>query len=415
MKISDNEFFPALKKSILSVFTNQEIAIQLLASIVAISVAFLFSFLIQKIINRKLQKNEYKYNEIIKTTLSFMLTPFMAILCLVGANWLYPLFMQEPHVHNIIANVNKVCLVWLIASALLMVSHRHFIAYFLNTVMLVMTLLSVSDLLAPTQKSLSEIAFETDKFHLSLLDLIKGSFTLVILFWGAGVLSKTTENWLRKTTLSFNARELLIKLTRVLLYFLAFVFTLTGMGVDLTALTVFGGALAVGLGFGLQKIFSNFISGIILLFERTIEAGDLIEIGAERGWVRQMGLRHTLIETFDGREVIIPNEDLITSKVTNWTYNNTRARIDINLTIDYNSDITKACDIMIQAARHLKSCLAEPKPTATLREFSPLGISITLLFWIPDVTKGLIPAKSEVMLEIVAEFRKANIQFAVSN
>jgi small-conductance mechanosensitive channel len=314
--------------------------------------------------------------------------------------------------HTILPSIIKIALVWLMASILLFLSHRHFIAYFIGGVMLLMTLLSVTGLLAPTQASLSAIAFETEKFRISLLDIIRGVFTMIILFWGAGVLSINGERWLRSSHLSFNARELAIKFLRIILYFLAFIFTLTQMGVDLTALTVFGGALAVGLGFGLQKITSNFLSGIILLFEKAIEAGDLIEVGNEKGWVRQMAIRHTLIETQDGREVLIPNEELIIGKVTNWTYTNTRARIEISLTITYGSDVDLARKLLIEAAKSHRLCISEPMPAALVREFTDHGILLMLVFWIPDVTKGREVVKSDVMLQIIQSFRTQGIRFA---
>ena len=412
MKLSDTDLFIALKKSIMSVLASPGTEIQLFLSLIAIISGLLLSILIRRISIRKLNNSDIKHAEVIKKIIASMIPPFMVIMSLVAASWIAPFLVSGQQNHLVIANVTKIGLIWLISSALLLVTQRHFMAYFVSVIMLTMTLLDVTGLLVPTEASLREISIDTDKFHLSLLELIKGTFTLVVLFWGAGVFSKSCESWLRRTTLTFNARELSIKFMRLFLYFMAIVITLTGMGVDLTALTVLGGALAVGLGFGLQKVASNFISGIVLLFERTIEAGDLIEVGNEKGWVRQMAIRHTLIETFDGRDLLIPNEDLVTSKVTNWTYTNTRARIDITVTIKYDSDVELAQKLLVEAAARFKSCLLEPKPAAHLKEFTNIGINIMLIFWIPDVTQGMIAAKSDVMLDIINAFRKSGIQFS---
>lgn len=408
---NNNDFFTTLKDYIYSVSYDQNVDVQLFLASIAVILAIPMSLLTRRIVRRKLQDNA-KYGRAVNSILASMLLPFMVIVNLIAADWVSAFMLTAPQAHHIIANFTKIAFVWLVASALLFFTQKHFIAYMVSVGMLIMTLLGVSGLLAPTQSTLNAIAFDTEKFHLSLLDVLKGLFTLVIMFWGAGVLAKVSENWLRRSHLSFNARELAIKFLRISLYFLAFIITLTEMGVDLTVLTVFGGALAVGLGFGLQKISSNFLSGIVLLFEKAIEAGDLIEVGNEKGWVRQMAIRHTLIETFDGREVLVPNEELVTSKVTNWTYTNTRARIDITLTVTFDSDIDTARKLLIEAAKGHRLCISEPPPAAHLRDFVERGIQMILVFWIPDVTQGQVSVKSDVMLVIVDSFRKAGIRFA---
>ena len=382
---------------------------QLFLALLAAVAAFFISMLVRRIVKRKLTNS--RYADMVNSALNSMLMPFTVILCLVAANWIGGMFPML-QAHNIIPSITKIALIWLICSILLLLSHKHFIAYFISGIMLVLTLLNVTGLLTPTLTALGKVGFETEKFHITLLDIIRGISTMVFMFWGAGVLTQSSERWLRRSHLSFNARELAIKFLRIILYFLAFVFSLTEMGVDLTALTVFGGALAVGLGFGLQKISSNFLSGIVLLFEKAIEAGDLIEVGNEKGWVRQMAIRHTLIETFDGREVLVPNEDLIIGKVTNWTYTNTRARIDITLTITYNSDVGLARKLLIEAAKVHRLCISEPPPAAHVREFTDRGIQIMLVFWIPDVNQGMVSSKSDVMLQIIQSFREHDIRFA---
>lgn len=403
------DFFSAVKDSSMSMIDESGLPMQLFLAVFAVAAAFLISMLVQRIVKRRLADS--RHADVINGMLASVAFPFTVILCLVTVNWIATMFPIIQG-HNIIPSISRIALIWLISSILLLLSHRHFIAYFISGLMLSMTLLNVTGLLAPTLASLSKIAFETEKFRISLLDVIRGIFTMVLLFWGAGVLTQSGERWLRRSHLTFNARELAIKFLRIILYFLAFMFTLTEMGVDLTALTVFGGALAVGLGFGLQKISSNFLSGIVLLFEKAIEAGDLIEVGNEKGWVRQMAIRHTLIETFDGREVLVPNEDLIIGKVTNWTYTNTRARIDVTLTITYSSDVGLARKLMIEAAKAHRLCISEPPPAAHVREFTDRGIQIMLVFWIPDVNQGMVSSKSDVMLQIVQSFRENGIRFA---
>jgi small-conductance mechanosensitive channel len=220
------------------------------------------------------------------------------------------------------------------------------------------------------------------------------------------------ENSLRATSrLSYNSRALIVKLTEIVLYFIAFMITLNVVGVDLTALAVFGGALGVGIGFGLQKITSNFFSGIILLVEKSIKAGDLIEIASgTTGTVKQLAMRYTLIETADGREVMIPNEDLIVGRVTNWTYTTSHARIDITIGVAYEADMDKARALMIEAATEHPRCIAEPAPNCFMREFADSSVNFMLIFWVDDVTQGRLGPQSDVMFSILRKFAANRIE-----
>jgi small-conductance mechanosensitive channel len=412
MDPTSSAFWLSILKGFEKIFTHPGMDIQLFFSAVAIAMAFLLSLLIQRLVLRKISTTS-KHRWIATDLLPAILSPVLVIVGLLMASWVS--IMVLPIHQRTIASFARIAFVWLIARLLLLIAQRHFMAYFISAVMLVLTLLSVTHLLAPTQASLNDISFETSTFRLSLLGAIKGTFTLIVLFWGAGILSKTGEKWLRKMTLSFNARELALKFMRILLYSVACVLTLNQMGVDLTSLTVFGGALAVGIGFGLQKITSNFISGIILLFEKTIQEGDLIEVGGEKGWVRQMAIRYTLLETFDGRELLVPNETLITGQVISWTYTNPRARVDITMTIVFNSDVNLVRTILIDAAKAHPHCVSDPPPNCYLTEFADRGFKFQLVFWIPDVKEGITASRSEVMGRIVGKFREHNIVFSVAS
>src|SRR5262249_40905761 len=155
------------------------------------------------------------------------------------------------------------------------------------------------------------------------------------------------------------------------------------------ALAVFGGALGVGLGFGLQKITSNFVSGVILLLERTLRIGDLVEVGGEKGHVKYLGIRHTLIETTDGREVMVPNEELILTRVTNWTYSSTQGRGELLLTVGYGSDPQQIIDMLLAVARDNPRVMKSPAPACFLNRFAPEGLEFMLQFWVGDINEGL--------------------------
>jgi small-conductance mechanosensitive channel len=205
-------------------------------------------------------------------------------------------------------------------------------------------------------------------------------------------------------------RTLIVKISQILIYIVAILFAVDFMGVDLTTLTVFSGALGIGLGFGLQKIASNFISGLILLFERSIEEEDLVELpDGTFGFIRKARARFTLIETLDGKEILVPNEDLITSRVTNWTYSSNKGRVEIAIKVAFDSDLKLAHDLIVAAAAEHVRCLAEPAPACFLREFGESSINFILHFWVSDVTEGRWGPQSDVMFSIWEKFKANNI------
>jgi len=257
-----------------------------------------------------------------------------------------------------------------------------------------------------------EFAFHLGEMRFSAFLILKALITLIMVFWVAGIVSEFAENRLMKLSkMKSSNRSLIIKTVQILVYFAAVTIGLDTMGFDLTTLTIFGGALGIGLGFGLQKIASNFISGIILLFEKSIEDDDLVELDdGIFGFVRHTGARYTLIETPDGREVMVPNEDFMTNRVTNWTYTNKQGRIEITVGVSYASDVEKARELILEAARQHPRCITDPEPVCFMREFADSSINMLLQFWIADITLGRYEPHSDVMRAIWRSFQKNGIE-----
>ncbi len=180
----------------------------------------------------------------------------------------------------------------------------------------------------------------------------------------------------------------------------------------MTTFAVIGGAVGVGIGFGLQKIASNFISGVILLFEKSVEIGDIVEIENANifGTVKHFGGRYTLVEGVDGREIMIPNEDFIIGKVTNWTYSNSRARVEISLGVAYGSDLEKVKEIMTECAKEHPRCLTYPEIDCFVTQFGEYDIKITLYFWISDIVEGRMKPKSDIIVSIWKKFKENGIE-----
>lgn len=193
------------------------------------------------------------------------------------------------------------------------------------------------------------------------------------------------------------------------LFFGAALLAMAGLGIPLSGLAVLGGAIGVGLGFGMQQIVANFISGVILLTDRSIKPDDVIEVDDTYGVVKSLGLRYASVITRDGKEHLIPNEMLITDKVVNWSYSNKEVRVKRRLRVEYETDLREAVDLVEQGAMQTDRVLARPAPKCLVMEFGDEAIELEIRFWIDDPENGVSNVSSTVMLNIWDRFREAGI------
>jgi small-conductance mechanosensitive channel len=202
---------------------------------------------------------------------------------------------------------------------------------------------------------------------------------------------------------------LVVKFLQMLLYGTAFFIGLRAVGVDLTGLAVLSGAIGVGLGFGLQKVVSNLVSGVIILLDKSIKPGDVISLGETFGWINSLGARYVSITTRDGREYLIPNEDLITGQVVNWSHSDEFVRLDIHFGTAYGDDPHKVRRIAIEAARTVPRVLGEQPPVCHIVGFGDSSIDYILRFWIRDPTGGLTNIRGNVYLALWDAFQAHGI------
>jgi small-conductance mechanosensitive channel len=254
-------------------------------------------------------------------------------------------------------------------------------------------------------------SLEVGDYRLTLWVFLRSAIIVILLFWVAASLSDFADGRIKTMRrLRVSTRNLLMKTFQIGIYFISGLVALDVLGINLTTLAVFGGAVGIGLGFGLQKISSNFISGFILVLERSINIDDMLELqDGAGGFVRKIGARYTLVEGFDGREMLIPNEDLIINRVGNWTLNSTRCRIEIPVRVSYNSDIEKARELMLEAAREHPASLSDPAPFCLLTQFGESSADFKLFFWIADVRAGRGGPQSDVMFAIRRKFEANGI------
>ena len=255
------------------------------------------------------------------------------------------------------------------------------------------------------------LSLSIGKVRISVYLMTKAFITIVLFFLITRILSEFGEKRIKSIQGIHSSNKALInKAFHIFIYFFGFIIALNILGIDLTAFAIFSGAIGIGIGFGLQKITSNFISGLILLFEKSIENGDMVELSdGTYGLIRKTSARYTLLETFEGREMMIPNEDFIVNQVTNWTFNNRKGRLEVNIGVAYESDIEKAMELILEAARELPRCIEDPAPTCYLKEFGDSSVNFLLFFWVADVSRGRYRAKSDVMLSVWKKFKEHNI------
>jgi small-conductance mechanosensitive channel len=240
----------------------------------------------------------------------------------------------------------------------------------------------------------------------SLLDLITGVvlvlITLLVALWAGSALE---ARLLRAGTLDMNVRVVISRLLRALLVVVGVLLALALVGIDLTVLSVFGGALGVGLGLGLQRIASNYVSGFIILLDRGLRIGDLVTVDKYHGVVSQIRTRYTVVRALDGTEAIVPNEMLVSTPVTNHSYTDRRVRVAVKVSVSYDTDVSRALALMEEAARATARVLADPAPAAALLGFGADGLELEAGFWIADPEQGRLSVQSLVAQAILQRFR----------
>lgn len=259
--------------------------------------------------------------------------------------------------------------------------------------------------------ALESVSFKIGNQKLSLWTLLQGVamvlFTLIIALWAAGALERRLS---AAAGLDDSVRLVLLRVAKALLIVIAVLIALPLVGINLTTLSVFGGALGVGLGFGLQKIAANYVSGFIILLDRSLRIGNLITVGTERGIVTQINTRYTVLRAASGVESLVPNETLVGSVVQNETYSDTRVVVPINFQVSYATDLEQAMSILVEAAHTHARVLDDPAPKAFVVAFADSGINLRLSVWIADPQEGTLGVISDLNLEVWRRFRAEDIE-----
>ncbi|MGZ5182053.1 MAG: mechanosensitive ion channel family protein [Ramlibacter sp.] len=269
----------------------------------------------------------------------------------------------------------------------------------------------VLGILPAVRGEMDNVEFFFGKTHVSLLSLVDGTFSagvvLILALWISAVLERQV---LRQAVHDLSLRKVAANAIRATLLLVGVLFALSTAGVDLTALSVLGGALGVGLGFGLQKLAANYVSGFVILFERSLRIGDVVRVDGFEGEVVDIKTRYTLIRALNGRESIVPNEKLISERIENLSLADPRVLLTTEVAVGYDSDVDRVQQVLVQAALATPRVLADPGPSARLAKFGADGLEFNLHFWIDDPGNGQGNVRSDVNLAMLKGLREAGIE-----
>lgn len=260
---------------------------------------------------------------------------------------------------------------------------------------------------------LEQVVIPIGRAKVDLLALLQGlvlvAITLLVALW----LSALVESRLTKTDLRISTRLLLSRLLRAFLLVLALLLSLSAVGIDLTVLSVFGGALGVGLGLGLQRIAANYVSGFAMLVEGSFRVGDYVRLDSFEGIITQINSRYTVVRAGNGREAVIPNESFMTQRVEHSSLSDTQVSITSTLQVEYSSDLDRVTELVINAIKQEPRVLADPGPAVFVSNFATDGVELTISFWIADPQNGQLALRSNINRAILKAFDAHGISMPI--
>ena len=299
---------------------------------------------------------------------------------------------------------------WLVVRLAASLIRNDFLVSVISIAAWLLAILSLLGLLQPASDALDSVSIMFGTLRLTPLLVIKVIVFLGLALWAANILSNFLETRINHSRdLTPSIQVLLTKIVRLALMVLAVAVVMSAAGIDLSVFALFSGAVGVGLGFGLQKTVSNFISGVILLADKSVKPGDLITVGDSTGRVSAMNTRYISVAAGDGRAFLIPNEDLITQKVVNWTYTDLNTQLKVNFATNYEADPILVCRLAVEIASATPRVTPIKPPSCLLTDFSETGMKFSLTFWIADPDAGMDNVRSDVMLALWAAFKRENI------
>ncbi|MDH3846615.1 MAG: mechanosensitive ion channel [Gammaproteobacteria bacterium] len=317
-----------------------------------------------------------------------------------------------PEKNYLIYGVMLLAGAWLLISVVSHAIRSRFVGRIFTVIVWVFVAASILGIVDDVATILDGVGFTVGAVRISVLSVLQMLVFVGGLLWIAVHAGDFFDRRVQKVEeLTPSLRVLLGKIIRIALVVLAVMVAMQALSIDLTALTVLSGAVGVGIGFGLQKVVSNFISGMIILLDQSIKPGDTITLGETFGWIRELRARFVSVVTRDGREYLIPNEDFITTQVINWSFSDKYVRLDVPFGVSYDADPHQVIDIAIEAAASVDRVVATyRRPVCWMTEFGDSSINFLLRFWIEDPQRGLTNIRGKVMLALWDAFKESGIK-----
>ena len=335
-----------------------------------------------------------------------VLTPFLALVFIHIAH----ITMDEYDVPaDAIRFGGKMVFIWLVLQAILCFVGSIFARISLVVIAGIFFALDIFDYLKPALEESKKIAYNFGQIKITLYGVLNSVVALIVLIWIAGAVQRGSERILNRLSLRGSTQQLVLKTLTVTLYCVVGLIALSILGVSIGTLTVFSGAVGVGIGFGLQKIASNFVSGVILLMEKSIEVNDQIIMGDVTGYVRRTGARFTLIDSDDGRALLVPNENFITQTVVNLTHLGRRGKLDLRVYVAYESDLRLVREIILKHVKAESRVMVTPAPSCFIANFKEGFVEMVAYYWVADITKGKLGLQTEILMGVMDDFRAYGI------
>jgi small-conductance mechanosensitive channel len=413
-KYTDPQFFVSWISSLwhhfVGVVTNTDTLIEVAVIIVVLFMAFLVARPLKKRLQRLLATQRWRDRvpgRLVSVFLPLISFLFAILLLRVGSETLAGYQLPTALV-DIAARLLTAWLIIRLSTAMLKDSNW---ARLLSVTAWLIAALHILNLLIPVINLLDQLAIDLGGVRISMLLLIKGVIVFAVLL----KLASSASSLLEKRILSFeeltpSVQVLLSKALKITLLSVAVIVALSSLGINLSAFAFIGGAIGVGVGFGLQKVVSNLVSGVILLLDRSIKPGDVIAIGSTYGRIQSLGARYVSVATRDRTEYLIPNEDLITTQVINWSFSDKLVRLKIVVGVSYDCDIHEVMRLMVEASINIPRVLSNPKPACQLKSFGDSSIDMELRIWISDPANGVSNVSSAVRVAIWDVFKKHEIE-----
>jgi small-conductance mechanosensitive channel len=413
-KYTNPQFFVSWISSLwhhfVGVVTNTDTLIEVAVIIVVLFMAFLIARPLKKRLQRLLAAQRWRDRmpgRLVSVFLPLISFLFAILLLRVGSETLAGYNLPTALV-DIAARLLTAWLIIRLSTAMLKDSNW---ARLLSVAAWLIAALHILNLLIPVINLLDQLAIDLGGVRISMLLLIKGVIVFAVLL----KLASSASSLLEKRISSFeeltpSVQVLLSKALKITLLSVAVIVALSSLGINLSAFAFIGGAIGVGVGFGLQKVVSNLVSGVILLLDRSIKPGDVIAIGSTYGKIQSLGARYVSVATRDRTEYLIPNEDLITTQVINWSFSDKLVRLKIVVGVSYDSDIHEVMRLMVEAAINIPRVLYSPKPVCQLKNFGDSSIDMELRIWISDPANGISNVSSAVRVAIWDVFKEHRIE-----